>query len=1055
MGEAEINALNDLFREYNILAERELYDEGEEEAFQDIIERILDYIEDLPVNIPYILTYRDENGNQRGITLNHNSFINFINRLRSSVDNIDYYNSGSDAIDHFELRNITNIVAHSARQRVNNDGLFFPYYNISGIDLTRQQIYSTKKEINNDTEHCLIYALRMSELFTEEEILELRLEMVSHLCKSYLKQIGDRLKCNIILKEYLKNTDKSDKKNYTTGYAKTIELGLYENHYFLNEILPIHLWGAKNFNSELFKNNEQGNKIYKLNGDKTNPSYSDNFKTKAISIIRAIKQNNGFVPLKIKDFLHNQNVQKLHKELILLPKCFNYDKQVKLNEEKEINYEWKYCNREKYDLERSDDLQEYYNKFRLNDITGNYEYEDKIIPKHVKYNWENHYSNCGYGDFETITDTPFHEGFISGFVFDYKQLQNIMVTNGESCIITFLNNMPDNSLVYFHNLKYDWQQIQGYVGRIVKMVEQDNQLFEVTCYYKQKRLTFRDSYKMIPLPLRDFTKVFGLKNIEKDVMPYKLYTKENIKKASIPIEEGKSYFQTEEDKKEFERLIMKYKVFNPRKPTMFYHQAYAMQYCKQDVNVLASGFNEFRKMILETIDMDVFNYSSLPGLADQYFIKKGCYDGVYFLTGTVRKYVQESIVGGRVMSKDNKTWKLQEDLDNLDANSLYPSAMTRIPGFPKGKPKLLTNFCWDYVKNLDHFVVEIKITNVREKFDLPMFSYISDNGNRVWSNDIPPKNLIVNKIDLEDYIKYHKIDFQIISGIYWNEGFNNTINFVINDLYNMRKKYKQEGNKLEFVIKLLLNSAYGKTILKERPYKNIYLKSKLELENYISKNMNKVIDWVEIKQNASKDKKYEPPTNYVVKVFQSLYNHTNRAHCGGMILSMSKRIMNEMVYASKLAKCTIYYSDCDSAQLTLKNLQKTKKIYKELYGREMIGEELGQFKSEFAIPNCKKVKSVESVFLCPKTYCHKLIGIDKDTGEEKVKYYFRCKGVSTKSMLYVANKKYNGSVLDVYKSNKKLEFDLLCDDQIKFEYVKGIGIRDKQSFTRTIDFRSQ
>eukprot|EP00965_Chrysotila_dentata_P068057 2251465-Pleurochrysis_carterae.AAC.1 len=42
------------------------------------------------------------------------------------------------------------------------------------------------------------------------------------------------------------------------------------------------------------------------------------------------------------------------------------------------------------------------------------------------------------------------------------------------------------------------------------------------------KISFKDSYKMISSPLRDFAKMFKLENVQKEVMPYDLYTREFV-----------------------------------------------------------------------------------------------------------------------------------------------------------------------------------------------------------------------------------------------------------------------------------------------------------------------------------------------------------------------------------------------------------------------------------------------------------------------------------------------------------------------------------------------
>lgn len=51
-----------------------------------------------------------------------------------------------------------------------------------------------------------------------------------------------------------------------------------------------------------------------------------------------------------------------------------------------------------------------------------------------------------------------------------------------------------------------------------------------------KQLTFRNSYSIIPAPLKNFAQMFNLK-VHKEIMTYKLYTKKNRVKNILPIQD--------------------------------------------------------------------------------------------------------------------------------------------------------------------------------------------------------------------------------------------------------------------------------------------------------------------------------------------------------------------------------------------------------------------------------------------------------------------------------------------------------------------------------------
>jgi hypothetical protein len=70
-------------------------------------------------------------------------------------------------------------------------------------------------------------------------------------------------------------------------------------------------------------------------------------------------------------------------------------------------------------------------------------------------------------------------------------------------------------------------------------------------------------------------------------------------------------------------------------------------------------------------------------------------------------------------------------------------------------------------------------------------------------NEIPESGLIVtvDRFTLEDYIKFHNIEYNIIDGVYWNEGFNKK--FILNPdekpsfIFTSEGVKKRESNKFK------------------------------------------------------------------------------------------------------------------------------------------------------------------------------------------------------------------------------------------------------------------
>ena len=87
--------------------------------------------------------------------------------------------------------------------------------------------------------------------------------------------------------------------------------------------------------------------------------------------------------------------------------------------------------------------------------------------------------------------------------------------------------------------------------------------------------------------------------------------------------------------------------------------------------------------------------------------------------------------------------------------------------------------------------------------------------------------------------------------------------------------------------------------------------------------------------------------------------------------------MNQVLATAEDIGVKAFYTDTDSMMLQKSGVAKLREEYKNKYGRELIGKNLGEFSSDFEMAGCKNVKSVGFIGLGKKCYLHKLEGVDE------------------------------------------------------------------------------
>jgi hypothetical protein len=625
-------------------------------------------------------------------------------------------------------------------------------------------------------------------------------------------------------------------------------------------------------------------------------------------------------------------------------------------------------------------------------------------------------------DFETNTEGE-HTPYLC-CSYDGTRVRSFI---GPDCAKQFLETLPQKCTIMAHNASYDRCFVVHYMQNL-KEISRGNHLLSMSGTYFGKQITIKDSYNLITMKLNKFGKTFKL-NTEKEVMPYSVYTHENIAKRFVSLNEILTH--TGSDTEQFLTNIKKWDCLRGETVDII---KYSKKYCELDCIVLYDGYMKFREWVLD-LGLDINDILTSASLAHQYFVKTGCYNGVYELTSTPQSFIQKCVVGGRCMIANNKKYMCDEVVNDFDAVSLYPSAMSRM-GFLKGAPKVITD--WSEHDKWDGYFVEIEIKHVGIHRAFPLMSHVDKKGVRQFTNDMVGKHIMIDKTTLEDLINFQKIEYTFVRGYYFNDGFNFTIQKTIRTLFETRLRLKSEDNPAQEVYKLIMNSGYGKSIMKPIETSTHFFNSAAEFEKYWA------INHAHIKSGLQFGNLYK------IKKIKPICKHHNIAHVGASILSMSKRIMNEVMCIAEDNGIQLMYQDTDSMHLRDCNISKLSECFEAVYGRKLIGKSLGQFHSDFELEGCDHVIATKSIFLGKKCYIDQLLG-----DGEKIGYHIRLKGIPNQVILnYCSDHKI--TPIQLYEqlyAGEEITFDL-TNGSCCFEYTNTFNVFTKTLFERRINFNT-
>ena len=975
------------------------------------------------------LIYLENNGTW--FALNHTTMKKLRKKLRPDIIMVEEWESGEEIVKAIAIDPNPYIVIKPQKKNPVIDGAFFDKLHL--LPKVNLDKYGVFKEVDEDNyiNNCLCMCFQAA----GHDITGIK-QLVRNqtIPQRLLGKVADKLGVYITVRRI---EDKKNLKHYGDKTKPRLELGLINKHYFLIEKTKYTSYCIKNyFEVEGEKN---WNQIYK----KSPKQYfkgKDRFIT-SYDVIRLLLENKSthLKDMELCDALYSTNEYKNLEETFT-------------------------------DLSYNDTVAGWDFKSRMF-VEGGLKKNEWRDPKKFEKNCLNTY----YFDFETTTrrndtkDTvhkPYcvytdqHENGFFGEDCGHQLLKNIIMYHGmtvetlqeiEDHNCSFDTNTKDKIPIPFvrliaHNSGYDFRFILKYLSR-VDTIEKGSGLMTASArFYHGDRVVcieIKDSLKMINMPLGKFSGAFGLE-VKKEIMPYDLYTEENVEQVWIDKETCLSFVK-ENEQKEYLENCEKWNCIEDGKINIL---DYAGEYCFMDCITLKHGFEKFNKLVKEAINEDINDYISLASMAHNYLVREGCYDGILAMSGVPRAFIQKCVVGGRTMCAENKKSIECTDkkISDFDAVSLYPSAMARMPGFLKGKPKVIkdANFFDEWVKdNADGYFVCARIKSIKKHYKFPCVSVKTESGIRDFTNDLEGQIVYLDKVGMEDFLHYHQAEIEFINGYYYNQGHNDKICEVIQYLFEQRLKFKKEKNPIQMVFKELMNSSYGKSYLKPIDSEIEYVPAQA-FDKFMERNYNYIKEAVKLANG-----KY-----YKVKVIKPIDQHFNNVHVGVEILSMSKRIMFEVMTLAEDLDISMYYTDTDSIHIDSDKISLLAQKFQEKYGRELIGKQMGQFHTDFDMDGAVgDIHAVESIFLGKKCYIDKLEAEDKD-GKKIYDYHIRMKGVPADCIKYKANQEYGGDIVKLYKDlyeGKELTFNLLAV-RPKFELCKNMTIISRKTFNRKIRF---
>jgi len=200
-------------------------------------------------------------------------------------------------------------------------------------------------------------------------------------------------------------------------------------------------------------------------------------------------------------------------------------------------------------------------------------------------------------DYECMQDAEgVHYPSVIVAAYLYSDKVFVFSDNDTFCTWLFGKKHRGYTCIAHNGGKYDVHFIKQFMLRnnlVSDDIVKGNTIFY--SFVKGLKMRFVDSYKLIPIALRNFPKTFGLKNVTKGYFPYRFYSPENRNYiGKIP---DVKYFEFHNLPEADAKSGLEW--YKERENDVYNIHDEVIMYCRDDVRVLKEGCEEYREWIMQ------------------------------------------------------------------------------------------------------------------------------------------------------------------------------------------------------------------------------------------------------------------------------------------------------------------------------------------------------------------------------------------------------------------------------------------------------------------------